>query len=207
MTRWCAAALAICTLFAASALADANLLANPGFETGDFTGWTQFGNTRPDHSFVSGPGSYPGWDEWLPRNGSHFAALGAANGGLILSQTFATTPGESYLFGFHLGSDGETPNSFVATWNGSIIAQLVDQPETPGHDLIHGPPAAAYRSYNFSVVATGATTTISLQSANEQGWWALDDASVMPLPEPCSLLSAGAGILALAGCAKLRHRR
>ena len=208
MTRLGAGALATCTLFAASALADANLVANPGFETGDFTGWTQFGNTRPDHSFVCGPNSYPGWDEWLPHSGNHFAALGAANGtGLILMQTLATNPGESYVLGFQLGSDGETPNSFAATWNGSIVLQLDDQSETPGHDLVHGPPAAAYRAYHFAVVATGATTTMSLQSQNEQGWWALDDVSVVPFPEPSASASLGAGMLAVIGCARWRGRR
>jgi len=69
-------------LLAASALADANLVANPGFETGDFTGWNLLGNdTRSDHSFVSGPTSYPAWNEWLPRSGDHFAALGAVEFG------------------------------------------------------------------------------------------------------------------------------
>jgi hypothetical protein len=204
MRRRCASALACFTLFAASALADANLIANPGFESGDFTGWAQQGDTRADHSFVAGPGSYPGWNEWLPRSGSHFAALGAVSGGLILSQTFATTPGESYVVGFHLGSDGETPNYFSVTWNGSLVFALDDQAETPGHDLIHGPPAAAYQGHHFSVVATGATTTLSLLSANDQGWWALDDVSVTPLPEPSSLALCAAGILGVAASRRLR---
>lgn len=203
-----AAIAAFFSLLAAAAPADANLVANPGFEAADFTGWTvSGGDTRPDHSFVSGPSHYPGWNEWLPRSGDHFAALGAVNGLLDLSQTFATNPGESYLFSFHLGSDGETFNYFCASWNGSVVVELQNQPETPGHDLIHGPPAAAYRAYHFAMVATSPTTSISLLSVNTKGWWAFDDVSVMPLPEPSSLASSGAGILALAACAMHRHRR
>jgi hypothetical protein len=55
-------------------------------------------------------------------------------------------------------------------------------------------------------VAIGPTTTIQFNSRNRDGWWALDDVSVT-LPEPSSLASLGAGILALAGCARHRRRR
>jgi len=197
---------AACALLAAPAFADTNLLANPGFETGDFSGWTLAGETRPDHSFVSDSDTYPGWDEWLPHNGNAFAALGAIGSNLSLSQTFATTPGETYTFSFHLGSDGETPNALTARWNGSPVLALADQPETQGHDLIHGPAAAEYAVYSFTRVASGPTTTIQFDSRNDQGWWALDDVSVT-LPEPSSLASSGAGILALAACAWHRRRR
>ena len=199
-----ATAVAACVFAAGPALADTNLVANPGFETGDFTGWTVAGETRPDHSFVSDPDTYPGWDEWLPHNGNSFAALGAIGSDLSLSQTIATTPGQAYTFSFHLGSDGEKPNALTALWNESVVLSRIDEPETPGHDLIHGPPANAYATYSFTRLATGPTTTIQFNSRNRDGWWALDDVSVT-LPEPSWLASLGAGILALAGCA--RHRR
>jgi hypothetical protein len=195
---------AACTLLGAPALADANLVANPGFEAGDFSGWTLAGETRPDHSFVSGPTSYPGWNEWLPQSGSHFAALGAIGSDLQLSQAIATTPGESYLFTFHLGSDGETPDHFAAKWNGATLLALSDAPETSGHDLVHGPPAAAYAVYNYVQVATGPITTIQFDSGNEPGWWALDDVSVTPLPEPSSLALYAAGILGVAASRRFR---
>jgi flagellin len=197
---------AVGTFVAGSALADANLVANPGFETGDFTGWTLSGETRPDHSFVSSPAHYPGWDEWLPHNGNAFAALGAIGSDIALSQSFATTPGETYTFSFHLGSDGETPNGISARWNGSVVLAKTDEPETPGHDLVHGPPANAYTIYSFTGLATGPTTVIAFDARNHRGWWALDDVSVT-LPEPSSLASSGACILALAACAQHRRRR
>jgi hypothetical protein len=207
--KWMAcysATAALCMLLAGPGLADTNLVANPGFETGDFTGWTLAGETRPDHSFVSSSASYPGWDEWLPHNGNSFAALGAIGSDLSLSQTFATTPGQSYTFSFYLGSDGETPNQLTARWNGSVILSRTDEPETPGHDLVHGPATAAYVVYSFTEVATGPTTTIEFDAHNHRGWWALDDIAVT-LPEPSSLASSCAGILALAGCAGHRRRR
>ena len=200
-----AAAVVVGTFLAGSALAQANLVANPGFETGDFTGWTLAGDTRADHSFVSDPDTYPGWNEWLPHSGESFAALGAIGSDLSMSQTLATTPGQSYVFSFYLGSDGETPNEFTALWNGSVVFAQTNEPETPGHDLIHGPPAAAYSEYSFTQVATGPSTAIQFNSRNRDGWWALDDVSVT-LPEPSSLASYCAGILALAGCVRYRRR-
>ena len=193
-----------CALLCAPALADANLVANPGFESGDFGGWTLAGETRPDHSFVSSPTHYPGWDEWLPHGGNSFAALGAIGSSLSLSQTIATTPGESYVFTFHLGSDGETPDSFAATWDGSPVFALTDAPETPGHDLKNGPPAAAYAAHSYQVLATGPTTTIQFTSQNGPGWWAFDDVSVTPLPEPSSLALIAAGILGVAASRRFR---
>jgi hypothetical protein len=199
------AAIAAVSMFLAGAVfAQTNLIANPGFETGDFTGWTMAGETRPDHSFVSNPAYYPGWDEWLPRSGNSFAALGAVGDNLSLSQTFATTPGAAYTFIFYLGSDGEKPNGITAFWNGSPVLARSDQPETPGHHLINGPAAAAYGGYAFTRVASGPTTTIQFDSHNDQGWWALDDVSVT-LPEPASPSALGAGMLALAACARRRR--
>ena len=184
-----------------------NLVANPGFESGDFTGWTLTGETRPDHSFVSDEDTYPGWNEWLPHGGDSFAALGAIGADLSLSQTLATSPGESYVFTFYLGSDGEAPNELTARWNGSVVFARTNEPETPGHDLIHGPAAAAYARYAFVAVATGPTTTIQLDSRNRDGWWALDDVSVTPLPEPSGLALSGAGLLAVGGCHARRRWR
>ena len=197
---------AVCTFLAGAALADPNLVVNPGFETGDFTGWMLTGETRPDHSFVSDADTDPGWDEWLPHDGAAFAALGAVGSDLSLSQTFATTPGQTYTFSFHLGSDGESPNALTALWDGSTVLALANQPETQGHHLIGGPAAAGYAVYSFTRVASGPTTTIQFDSRNDEGWWALDDVSVT-LPEPSSPPSIGAGILALVACAWHRRSR
>jgi MYXO-CTERM domain-containing protein len=202
---------ALCALVAAPVLADTNLVANPGFETGDFTSWTVEGENRPDHTFVSSPTHYPDWDEFLPHNGSSFAALGGVGSDVNLYQDIATTPGETYTFSFHLGSDGEKPNEIHVYWNvptgfGIGLFGALDQAETPGHDLIHGPAANAYDIHSYTVTADHSVTRIAFLARNDDGWWALDDVSVT-LPEPSSPASLGAGILALAACARHRRRR
>ena len=192
----------LCLVLSGPVLAADNLIANPGFETGDFTGWTLAGPVE-DNTFVS----TAGWNEWLPHSGDYFAALGAVGSDVFLSQDLATTAGQSYTIRFFLGSDGETPNDFTALWNGSTLLSLTDEPETPGHDLINGPPAAAYVFYSFTEVATGPTTTVQFNTRNDPGWWAFDDISVTAVPEPSSLALSGIGFATLAGYARRQRRR
>ena len=85
-------------------LAAGNLVANPGFETGDFTGWTTGGNFEA--TGVSG-----NFDGFLPNSGNFFAFLGPVGSDGTLSQNLATTPGQSYTFSWFLGSDGGTPKT------------------------------------------------------------------------------------------------
>src|SRR5262249_39216232 len=55
--------------------ADAGLITNGDFETGDFTGWT----TVNAGAFVKGAG----FDGFNPNGGTHFAALGASSLGTL----------------------------------------------------------------------------------------------------------------------------
>jgi len=138
------------------------------------------------------------------------AALGGVGSDAILSQTFATVPGETYRVRFFLGSDGETPNQIRVYFSedgfDTGLLTLVNQIETPGHDLIHGPAAAAYTSYSFTVYAVFPVSTLAFAARNDEGWWALDDVLVTPMPEPASLASLAAGILIVAACARRRSR-
>jgi len=56
---------------------------NCGFETGDFTGWTQSGNT----GFTSVTGSFGGI---APNSGNFPACMGPVGSDGLLSQTFGT---------------------------------------------------------------------------------------------------------------------
>ena len=98
------------TLTAAAALsfahpASANLITNPGFETGDFTGWSKVGG------LVAGP-----INGVSPHSGN-FQAIFSADG-LALTQSVATTPGASYTIDFFLAQAGGAPNSFSVSWGG-----------------------------------------------------------------------------------------
>ena len=86
----CAIAVA---LVATGRLVSANLIVNPGFETGDFTGWTTTPATSgSDFAVVPNP-----------HSGAYAVSFAATGTDLdAISQTFATTPGTRYNLSFWL---------------------------------------------------------------------------------------------------------
>ena len=177
--------LAVAAAALCAGTAQANLVTNGGFETGDLTGWTNNGN------FVS-----TAFDGFTPVGS--FALYGGCVGVLCTtSQTLATTAGASYVFSFLYGSDGLVPNQFIALWDGAaVFSTLNDTTNTrPG-----------YLAETFNVVASGASTTISFQIRNDPAYQSLDNVSVTPsaVPEPASLALVG---VALAGLGLASRKR
>lgn len=171
---------------AASAVltAQANLIANGGFETGDFTDWTPSGNT-----------ANIGIDDlYYVHSGNYGAYLGAIGTLGYLSQTITTTPGQDYDLSFWLLSDGGTPNEFTVLWNGNAIFDQTDL------------PASNWQQYTFDLVATSASTTLSLGFQNDPLYFGLDDISVNPSSAvPDTATTAALLGMALAGLAGLRR--
>src|SRR5437016_2266773 len=81
----CGAALGFCNSAGA-----ASLVTNGGFETGDFTGWTQTGNST--FNGVQSPGPGPSVREG--NSSAFFGPVGSVGG---ISQTLTTIPGASYF--------------------------------------------------------------------------------------------------------------
>ena len=166
----------------------ANLVVNGGFETGDFSGWTQSG--RLDSTLVTSGGyGFPG----IPHSGGFFAALGPVGGDGFLSQDLATTPGASYHVSYDLGSDGAMPNDFSASFGGQSIFST------------QSIPRQGYQLYSFDILATSNVSTLRFGFQNSPGFLNLDDVSVEwtsnpksnapVVPEPATLVSAGLGCL------------
>src|SRR5467141_3839244 len=96
--------------------ASANLITNPGFETGNFTGWTA-------NSGALVLGTVNGV---APHSGSFQARLGSPGQGAgSITQSVATTPGSSYIIDFWLASPSGTDN-FRASWDGVPILSLTN---------------------------------------------------------------------------------
>ena len=140
------------------------LIVNGGFETGDFTGW-------------SNPGAGVVNDNAAPHSGLRNARFPTAT----LSQTFATVPGSRYIFSYFLGHTGA--NIF-----NSMTVNLTDgSSPTIVQNLANVGPLA-YSQVVFSYVATATSATIRFTStavngAGLGGRFILDDVSFQKVPE------------------------
>jgi MYXO-CTERM domain-containing protein len=167
---------------------------NAGFETGDFTGWTTFG----DQTFTGVTSSVcPGLFAVVtctPESGAFAAYFGPTPSGGV-SQTITTIVNGTYDLDFWLNTRGDTgsggtPNEYTVSWDGNVIVDVVDAPAAPWtHYTING------------LVATGTSTQLSFSFTDAPNWFGLDDVGVTDAaatPEPASLGLAGAALLALA---------
>ena len=137
----------------------ANLVANGNFATGDFTDWTLGGNYTSGQIFIDTDG----------EGGSTYAAGLGSTGGSdgTLSQTIATTAGQTYTLSFWLQNEGGAgSNDFTAMWDGQPLLALTNA------------SASGYTEYTFTVTAIGATSTLEFSAANNASQWNLDNISL-----------------------------
>jgi hypothetical protein len=129
-----------------------NLVQNPGFETGTFAGWTAT-------SAALNPS--------LPHSGSFSAQLDF-NPSSSLSQTIATTPGDSYEVAFWLTLGGaHLPLPFSVGWGGTTIFSI-----NPSDGFAYKEEIIA------NVTASTSSTILDFTEGNAPGSYDLDDVSV-----------------------------
>jgi hypothetical protein len=186
----------------------ANVLSNPGFESGDFTSWTV--NRAPEGvtELIVSP---------LANSGSFSAGFGATVVGSYdsISQNLATTIGQSYNLGFFVASLFEGTGDFLAGnrtistaaldpagdfqafWNGTLLLDLPLASQT----------ITGFSQFSFTVQGTGSDTLL-FRGYNLPSFYRLDDVSVnaAAAPEPATWAVMGIGFAALLAVSRIRFR-
>ncbi|MGA2245988.1 MAG: protease pro-enzyme activation domain-containing protein [Verrucomicrobiota bacterium] len=145
----------------------ASLVQNGGFETGDFSGWTESGNFS-SCNVVSGTN--------FAFSGDYGAELGPGGSLGYLSQVVTTSPGQVYLLSLWLDSpDGKTPNEFAVNWSGTNLFDQVNLKKL------------GWTNLQYLVVACASNAVLQLGFRDDPSFLGLDDVVVAPVPAPLFL--------------------
>jgi hypothetical protein len=171
-----------------------NLVQNCGFELpsapGLITDWTLVGNPALTAVKMGGTAhtGTSGLNEG--QNGSE---------GTLTQTLLATTAGTTYeitVWFQSIQNRAGQPSDFNVTFGGHEGIDLIN----PGVVAYTVP----YTAFSFDAVAAGAGTPLVLGFRNDSSFDQIDDISVVPAPEPSTLLLLGAGLL---GFGLVRRRK
>lgn len=190
MARHILAALAIAVTLAAPAAAT-QYIVNPGFETGDFTGWTRFGAIGSS-----------GVNAAAAQSGS-FGAFFSPNQNGGIAQIFPTLPGRVYTISLWLRHTNgtATPINFASVEFGN--------PETAPVQIASFAAFGdfPYRRLTWSRAATSVTSELRLTFQDARTThFLLDNVTVTAIPEPATWAKMIAGFV-LTGAAMRRRNR
>ena len=139
-----------------------SIVANGGFETGDFSGWT-----------LNATSTLVDTRTGLIHSGKYGANLGQTNTLGYLSQTLPTIAGQTYRLSLFLvnakNAYGATPNEFLVQWEGATIFDQSNR------------PFGAWTNLQFTVTATNSGSLLQFGFYDDPYYLGLDDISVKPI--------------------------
>lgn len=173
--------------------ASATTLVNGDFETGDFTGWTQFGNT-----------GFSTVDTVNPFAGTFAASFGPVGSTGGITQTLSTVIGNVYTLSFYLANG----TAFGPAIAGSSFSATV------GSTTFSLPSdffAFDYAPTPFTVIYTAdsTSTAVTFTFRNDPNFWYLDNVTIAEtaaVPEPASWAMMVAGFGLIGGAARRRRK-
>jgi hypothetical protein len=165
-----------CCILATPSFAE-ELVANGGFETGNFSGW--IASPAPSGSDLSVNHNHP----HSGTSNAQLAATGTYDDSIM--QSLTTIQGQSYKIDFWLSHPYDyINNDFSIYWDSTPILSL-----TPAGYF-------GYTKYSFTEVASGPSAIIRFSGREMTAYFYLDDVSVQPVPEPAILVLFSAGVFA-----------
>jgi alpha-tubulin suppressor-like RCC1 family protein len=147
-------------------------VANGGFESADFLGWTRQGDFLHNHVVTNAVEAHSGFAA---------AEMGTVGGVSYIYQMVKTIPGTNYLLSFWLKTDGGTPSEFIARWGGTF---LIDEP-----NFIGGP----WINLRYPVTANATNMLVEFGFRDDPGFITIDDISVIPMIQPTLTSATAAG--------------
>ena len=137
-----------------------NLVLNGGFETGNFSSWTQFGDTgfTSVQTTASPEGTHQAWFGPLSRGG--------------IRQNIATIIGQTYQISYRLSAGDSTSSTRT------FLAQFGNPTARTTLESLTNPALFGFTLRTFTFVATTTTSQIRFRFENDPDYWRLDNVIV-----------------------------
>jgi len=195
----------------------ANLLVNPGFEFGDFTGWTVTGNSIQTGVATDGT-EILNADSPFPPNFQNVRSGGFAGNALvkngvdpveriILSQTVSVLKNQLVTVGFWLGNDSQFSFGMnIDDAHTQIFVDGVGLLPDGFANIIPGSESSDFENFG-ATFNTGSRTSVQVAfaingSGTSRVGVSFDDFYLTAVPVPAAVWLFGSGLLAMFGIAR-----